>query len=92
MLSYLNVTQHGALHRLHELNWLTKHEKASPSSSTASTVAPLLSSACTTVARPLRAARWRGLEENRGGCERQLADILLLISVVAKCKTEESIK
>lgn len=39
------------------------HFTVLPSSSTASTVAPLLSSACTTVARPLRAARWRGLEE-----------------------------
>lgn len=47
--------------------WIGKKsiKKDSPSSSTASTVAPLLSSACTTVARPLRAARWRGLARNR---------------------------
>lgn len=38
-----------------------------PSSSTASTVAPRLSSACTTVARPLRAARWRGLRVEKPG-------------------------
>lgn len=39
----------------------------SPSSSTASTVAPRLSRACTTEARPFRAAMWSGLGRKERG-------------------------
>ena len=44
-------------------------EEHTPSSSTASTVAPLLSRAWTTEASPFRAAMWSGLGRGKGGTD-----------------------